>query len=400
MTAWRNLVVLNDNNVKQLFFILSVLVTLGVNGQIPTERLVLYQTFNNHLKDVWGKKPTTGINTSLTTDRVNRPNSACHFGGNSVLIDSLPSQGYDNNSACSFWFRTSSNGKMCLMNQGFLMVSIQNGFLSLNDSIQMDLTKYNDNKYHHVLMTKSTIGIVVGGKIFYNMAYRLSVDTIFQTKLIYNISEKQTDSLNRFGLIEGEFYFGSSSNNTFKFTGDMDDILLYSFPFASSGFPMVSQIFNYKPPVFTDFTYYPDSVPNFTIKGNYLTGVTNVVFMGGKENPVTLVSDEVIKTNVPMGFQNGSVILVKGFDTTYSPIPFNGFPTGLNEVYGGNQVKIYPNPSNGVINVSGEGKVEVFDLTGQSVRKQEVKGEARLDLNPGVYFIRIGNRVERVIINQ
>jgi hypothetical protein len=60
-----------------------------------------------------------------------------------------------------------------------------------------------------------------------------------------------------------------------------------------------------------------------------------------------------------------------------------------------NSVKLYPNPTNNILNVEGEGmsSIEVYNAVGQRVMKQEVNGnKAQVNtqsLNSGVYFIRI-----------
>jgi hypothetical protein len=60
-----------------------------------------------------------------------------------------------------------------------------------------------------------------------------------------------------------------------------------------------------------------------------------------------------------------------------------------------NSVKLYPNPTNNMLNVEGEGmsSIEVYNAVGQRVMKQEVNGnKAQVNtqsLNSGVYFIRI-----------
>ena len=58
-------------------------------------------------------------------------------------------------------------------------------------------------------------------------------------------------------------------------------------------------------------------------------------------------------------------------------------------------MKIYPNPTSGVLNVQGESmkSVEVYNTIGQCVMTQEVNGDgiqlSTESLNNGIYFLRI-----------
>ena len=71
------------------------------------------------------------------------------------------------------------------------------------------------------------------------------------------------------------------------------------------------------------------------------------------------------------------------------------------------EFRMYPNPSNGLVNielqktVQGD-KVEVLNLHGQVVFRMPVENEKiKLDLTyqeKGIYFIRMGNYTERLLI--
>ena len=61
----------------------------------------------------------------------------------------------------------------------------------------------------------------------------------------------------------------------------------------------------------------------------------------------------------------------------------------------GESVKIYPNPTSGVLNIQGEGlkSIEVYNTIGQCVMTQEVNGDgiqlSTESLNNGIYFLRV-----------
>lgn len=94
-----------------------------------------------------------------------------------------------------------------------------------------------------------------------------------------------------------------------------------------------------------------------------------------------------------------TIYMVKAYavvngQTYYGPeTTFQTWMEGVDELE--NSVKLYPNPTNNILNVEGDGmsSIEVYNAVGQRVMKQEVNGnKAQVNtqsLNSGVYFIRI-----------
>jgi len=73
------------------------------------------------------------------------------------------------------------------------------------------------------------------------------------------------------------------------------------------------------------------------------------------------------------------------------------------------EVKIYPNPANETITISGiaQGKVGIFNSLGQLLINSEIQGTSNINtstLHPGIYLLKIehGNEVtfEKLIINK
>ena len=101
-------------------------------------------------------------------------------------------------------------------------------------------------------------------------------------------------------------------------------------------------------------------------------------------------TDELEASNIYMvrafAVVNGTTFY--GAETT-----FQTWTEGVNELE--NSLKLYPNPTSGVLNIQGEGMVsfEVYNTVGQRVMTQEVNGnEAQINtesLNTGIYFLRI-----------
>lgn len=97
--------------------------------------------------------------------------------------------------------------------------------------------------------------------------------------------------------------------------------------------------------------------------------------------------------------EHTSIYMVKAFaivngQTFYGPeTTFQTWTEGVNELE--SSLKLYPNPTSGVLNVQGEGmsSIEVYNTVGQCVMTQEVNGNTAQvnteSLNNGMYFIRI-----------
>ena len=61
---------------------------------------------------------------------------------------------------------------------------------------------------------------------------------------------------------------------------------------------------------------------------------------------------------------------------------------------------VYPNPSSGVVNVVTDGSqtVEIFDLTGRLVLSEKVNGQISFDLVSGLYFVKVGGMVQKLVV--
>ena len=59
---------------------------------------------------------------------------------------------------------------------------------------------------------------------------------------------------------------------------------------------------------------------------------------------------------------------------------------------------IYPNPSNGNINIEGDGIVTITNTLGQTVLTKTITGRETITLPKGVYFVTKGRKTEKVIV--
>ena len=70
---------------------------------------------------------------------------------------------------------------------------------------------------------------------------------------------------------------------------------------------------------------------------------------------------------------------------------------GLNEQQS-NVLSVYPNPSSGTFNVECTGRLTVMNLLGQEVLTQEIEGQTTLELPQGIYFVRMGDAIRKVVV--
>jgi hypothetical protein len=134
----------------------------------------------------------------------------------------------------------------------------------------------------------------------------------------------------------------------------------------------------------------------------------------------SLQNYEIGKTLVTVRFAlNGSTVdatdltSVQGYlNGNLVPAVVNTLPTGLNDLTAANFVSIYPNPANGILNVSASEKasVQLFDMNGRQVidpinvnanEKQVINTSS---LAAGVYTMKVSNdrfvSVKQVVINK
>ena len=61
-------------------------------------------------------------------------------------------------------------------------------------------------------------------------------------------------------------------------------------------------------------------------------------------------------------------------------------------------LSIYPNPSHGTITVKGKGILTIINMLGQTIFQKEVNGESPIQLPAGVYVAKLGNGVQKVVV--
>jgi PKD repeat protein len=90
--------------------------------------------------------------------------------------------------------------------------------------------------------------------------------------------------------------------------------------------------------------------------------------------------------------------------TDTAKLQLNVGPTGINDIKNSN-IKIYPNPTNNIINIEGLNKnenntIQIFDVQGKLVITKNITEKGTIDLselNKGVYVIKIGEVAQRIV---
>lgn len=111
-----------------------------------------------------------------------------------------------------------------------------------------------------------------------------------------------------------------------------------------------------------------------------------------------IASDQCDEVNASRTFEANktytfSIELSGNYDCTTITVADAG-NVGVEEV-SAEQVRIYPNPATDVLNVEGNGNIEVSNILGQVVMTDFVSGHTTLNvanLNNGVYFVRVNGQ--------
>lgn len=142
--------------------------------------------------------------------------------------------------------------------------------------------------------------------------------------------------------------------------------------------------------------------PIFTIDQN---GVRHQLYDDSGE-PVILPasSNSLLLKKHPDAYYQGAVakLSAKKDDSyevlSYSNQVVNPLPDTDNVTELPSAPKVYPNPAKGVFTVEGKGRLEVTNVLGQVVKATDVDGTATIALPKGFYILKLGNAVQKVVV--
>jgi len=123
-------------------------------------------------------------------------------------------------------------------------------------------------------------------------------------------------------------------------------------------------------------------------------------------NPVTLPArttswqipgphiDPYYQIGVGRQLEDGSYELLSLSNKVPNPWPdSDGINEGEETIF-----SIFPNPSHGQVTVVGKGTLSVVNMLGQIVLRQEIDGESTVELPRGIYFVKLGGAVRKVVV--
>ena len=65
---------------------------------------------------------------------------------------------------------------------------------------------------------------------------------------------------------------------------------------------------------------------------------------------------------------------------------------------GGNAFRIYPNPAKDRVTVEGTGLMTITNALGQTILTKEIDGKTTIDLPQGMYFVKLGNETQKIVV--
>ena len=135
--------------------------------------------------------------------------------------------------------------------------------------------------------------------------------------------------------------------------------------------------------------------PNVIQENNYFINTCNA---GGEGEAQT---EEFMQSQAFVDLLNsGNTETIWRFDENHIN---GGFPILINidlsvpEITG-QSFNVYPNPAQGCFTVEGTGRMTVSNLLGQVVMVREINGQTTVALPQGMYFVRLGNETQKIVV--
>ena len=433
--------------MKNFLHTCSLLLSVVGFCQIPTANLIAYYPFCGNANDMSGHGLNGTVNgATLTFDRFGQANSAYNFNGINSYID-LPSSSFVGLDVYSYsmWIKPGSNagtgfvaysvgtagGTNCLT-MNYNAPSIFAGSYNLgNNPVQSYVYSPalpNINNWIHVVVTRDMSTL----KLYVNSA-------LAQQFSAANTSGQSAD----YGTAPHRAAFGTRSNLSYYFPGQIDDARIYSSVLSqndvnalynessttisvSSGTICYGDSFFLVPSGASSYTYSsgsalvsPTSTSIYTVTGN--NGSNCIVSSTATVTVYPQFSISVNSGTVCNGglffldanganayiFPNNSPFVSPNSTSVYTVTGINGWNcrssstatvtvydcTGIEQLFIGKEITIHPNPSSGsfIIKldaiVKGAGRFTLLDLQGRIIRTYFLEGdELKIDnVSKGCY---------------
>jgi hypothetical protein len=379
---------------------------------IPTNGLIGWWPFNGNANEESGNGTIGTVNNAnLTTDRFGITSSAYSFDGSTSYINTNLTFSPPNITICA-WIKTSgTNDYSGIVSSRSLGADIT-GFVTYNGHIECLLSnglnniiyyedvagqqQLYDNRWHLCVMTYDGIEL---------KAY---VDTVYLGSSNYSILISNID----------DFKIGWDDYDQSRFfNGLIDDVCIYDRALTPTEIysmyngcqlAPISTINNQTVNINNNSQFIVSSTnPNaiYQWQTDLGTGFQNVTDIG-QYNGST--NDTLTIANVTMNNNNQSfrciINLGSCSDTSNVAILSVNNVLGINDVSQNNGFSIFPNPSQGIINVKAENKVLganffIYDKSGKSVLSGTLNSDNTIididELSDGIYLFRIENNTNQ-----
>lgn len=129
--------------------------------------------------------------------------------------------------------------------------------------------------------------------------------------------------------------------------------------------------------------------------GNSYTGtVEDMALLGGAIHAKVVLNGTIVRSDVKMDVD---VIWYQGEQEIPIKVSFTSAPLSSVESVAGDGVKVYA--AAGCVVVEGaEGVAQVYTADGKQVAVESVNGKAEIALANGLYIVRVGNKVQKVVV--
>jgi len=144
-----------------------------------------------------------------------------------------------------------------------------------------------------------------------------------------------------------------------------------------------------------------NSAINVSATSNSITGTANANGGSGSYTYSWSTGSTGSSVALPNGTHTVTVTDALGCSSTATVyIDVEGNTTGIQSHSINLNLKVYPNPTAGMLNVEYVGHLEVFDIGGRLIMSSEVDGKIEIDLVPGIYVLRLDGKYNHKVIKQ